>query len=57
MQLCQLLLTAVVSADGLLLEGLQLVAESDQLLLLSDHSLLEGECGVPREVETLLQRE
>ncbi len=57
MQLRQLLLAAVVSADGLLLEGLQLVTESDQLLLLSEHSLLQGERGVPREVETLLQRE
>ena len=57
MQLRQLLLTAVVSADGLLLEGLQLVTQTDQLLLLSDQSLLEGERGVPGEVETLLERE
>ena len=57
MQLRQLLLATVVSADGLLLQGLQLVTQTDQLLLLSDHSLLQGERGVPGEVETLLQRE
>ena len=57
MQLRQLLLTAVVSADGLLLQGLQLVTQSDQLLLLSDHSLLKGERRVPGEVKTLLERE
>ena len=57
MQLRQLLLATVVSADGLLLQGLQLVTQTDQLLLLSDHSLLQGERGVPGEVETLLQGE
>ena len=54
MQLGELLLTAVVRIDCLLLQGLQLVAESDQLLLLGDHALLEGELGVTGEVETLL---
>jgi hypothetical protein len=56
-QLSQLLLTPVVSADCLLLQCLQLVAQTDELLLLGDHPLLEGERGVAGEVETLLERE
>jgi hypothetical protein len=53
-QLGQLLVAPVVRLDRLLLQGLQLVTQPDQLLLLGDHSLLEGQGGVTLEVETLL---
>jgi hypothetical protein len=41
-QLGELLLAPVVRLDRLLLQRLQLVTQPDELLLLGDHSLLEG---------------
>ena len=54
-QLCQLLLAPVVRLNRLLLQRLQLITQFNQLLLLSDHALLERQGRVTLQFETLLE--